>query len=163
MSRIDRFKKAQASSHAGYEIALSEIKNGRKRSHWIWYVFPQLVGLGSSSMARTYGIEGIEEAAEFLQDHELRSRFSTIAQAVLEQLESERKPALRDVMGSEIDAQKLVSSFTLFGHVAKKLNAMTPSREYESIARTAEDTLAIAESQGYPACARTLRHLEQSA
>ena len=159
MSRLDRFKSAQSSAHAGFQTALSEIRNGRKRSHWIWYVFPQIAGLGTSSMSRAYAIDGIEEATEFLRDPELRSRYSTIARAVAEQLRSDRRPALSEVMGSEIDAQKLVSSMTLFGNVAKRLHAADPNEEVDSIAKTADDVLAIAKTQGYEPCAKTLEEL----
>jgi uncharacterized protein (DUF1810 family) len=162
MAHIDRFKVAQSSPHAGFETALKEIRSGGKRSHWIWYVFPQLAGMGSSSMSRTYAIQGIAEAVEFLKDSELRSRYATISQAVAEQLRSERKPAVREVMGSEIDAQKLVSSLTLFGDVAKNLNAIEPNEEYESIATSAREVLNIAASQGYPPCASTRRELQRT-
>jgi uncharacterized protein (DUF1810 family) len=162
MSRLDRFKSAQGSSHAGYEVALREIRAGRKRSHWIWYVFPQLSGMGSSSMSRTYAIDGVAEATEFLRDSELRSRLRTIAEALAEQLRSEAKPALSHVMGSEIDANKIVSSMTLFGHVAKELNTTEPSSDLEAIAGAAEEILRVAATQGYPPCAHTLRVLQQS-
>lgn len=56
---LSRFHKAQ---EGDYRQALSEIKAGRKRSHWIWYIFPQLKGLGSSHMAEYYGIDGLDEA-----------------------------------------------------------------------------------------------------
>ena len=56
---LDRFKKAQAED---YETALEEIKRGRKESHWIWYIFPQLKELGFSSTAKYYGIDGLDEA-----------------------------------------------------------------------------------------------------
>jgi uncharacterized protein (DUF1810 family) len=159
MSRLDRFKQAQSSTHAGFQTALGEIRAGRKRSHWIWYVFPQLAGLGTSSMSRAYAIDGIEEATEFLGDAELRSRYLSIARAVEEQLRSERRPAVREVMGSEIDAQKLVSSLTLFGEVARAIQATDPSEEYDAIVKTADEVLAIAGTQGYQPCARTIEQL----
>ena len=56
---LDRFRRAQTRD---YEQALGELQAGRKRSHWIWYIFPQLAGLGSSPMAETYGLRGVEEA-----------------------------------------------------------------------------------------------------
>jgi uncharacterized protein (DUF1810 family) len=59
MSALDRFLKAQAGS---YETALREIRSGRKRSHWIWYIFPQIQGLGFSSTAQFYAISDLEEA-----------------------------------------------------------------------------------------------------
>jgi uncharacterized protein (DUF1810 family) len=151
MSRLDRFKRAQDDLHAGFESALEEIRAGRKRGHWIWYVFPQLDGLGMSSMAREYGIDGEAEAAEYLRDPELHERLLTITRAVEEQL-SGNTLRLSELMGSEIDAKKLVSSLTLFAEVARRL-------EYAEMASTAERILAIASSQGYPSCAFTLRRL----
>ena len=61
---LTRFYKAQ---EMDYETALSEIKAGRKRSHWMWYIFPQLKGLGMSGMADYYGIDGLEEAKAYLK------------------------------------------------------------------------------------------------
>lgn len=123
MSRLERFKTAQDSSHSGFESALDEIRTGLKRGHWIWYVFPQLSGLGSSSLSQSFAIDGEEEAAEFLHDSELRSRLLAIATAVGTQLQARKATSLRALMGSEWDARKVVSSLTLFGPVAKKLNA----------------------------------------
>ncbi len=64
---LGRFVAAQAGS---YETALAEIRRGAKRSHWMWYIFPQIAGLGSSEMARLYAIRSLEEARAFL-DHPL--------------------------------------------------------------------------------------------
>ena len=63
MSDLDRFLQAQSYQ---YETALKEIQNGRKQSHWMWYIFPQLRGLGQSSMAWEYGIADLEEAKAYL-------------------------------------------------------------------------------------------------
>lgn len=65
---IDRFLQAQ--EHA-YPYALQELKAGRKRSHWIWYVFPQLKGLGRSYNSEYYGISGLDEAKAYLEHHVL--------------------------------------------------------------------------------------------
>jgi len=59
--RLQRFKDAQDQPMAGFESALAEIRAGGKRSHWIWYVFPQLAGMGHSAMSQTYGLDGIDE------------------------------------------------------------------------------------------------------
>ena len=64
---LERFVEAQQSDYA---IALSEIKAGRKQSHWMWYVFPQVLGLGYTSTSITYGISNLDEAAAYL-DHEI--------------------------------------------------------------------------------------------
>ena len=69
----------------GFEAALHEIQAGGKRGHWIWYVFPQLAGLGSSGLSHTFAIADKHEAAEFLRDPKLRSRLHTITAAVAAQ------------------------------------------------------------------------------
>jgi len=175
MLRLDRFRRAQDDPHAGFEQALEEIQSGRKRGHWIWYVLPQLDGLGMSSMARAYAIDGEAEAAAYLRDRELRGRLLTIMRAVAEQLSAgnpagggQRTLRLSALMGSEIDAKKLVSSMTLFAEVAKRLAAehsmsdaggSDDAKDYASMVSTANQVLTIASSQGYPPCAFTRREL----
>jgi uncharacterized protein (DUF1810 family) len=181
MSRLDRFKRAQDDPHAGFEQALEEIRAGRKRGHWIWYVFPQLDGLGMSSMARAYGLDGEAEATAYLRDRQLRGRLLTITHAAAEQLAAGRsasggarrveggdgKLRLSALMGSEIDATKLVSSLTLFAEVARRLAGSAAAdeedaeaaEEYAAMASTAAEILTIASSQGYPPCAFTRRVL----
>ena len=110
---LERFHEAQASAWAGYDTALAEIRAGGKRSHWIWYIFPQIEGLGRSSTARAYAIEDLAEACAYLRDPILRARYEEIVAAVSEQLV--RGIKVEDLMGSQIDALKLVSSLTLFG------------------------------------------------
>jgi uncharacterized protein (DUF1810 family) len=95
-----------------YEVALSEIRAGRKRSHWMWFIFPQLKGLGYSSNAMYYGIEGLEEAAAFLADPVLGIRLRELSMALLG-LPGNDATA---VMGSPDDL-KLRSSMTLFARV----------------------------------------------
>jgi uncharacterized protein (DUF1810 family) len=160
MSRLDRFKAAQDSSRSGFQSALGEIQAGAKRGHWIWYVFPQLAGLGSSPLSQSFAIDDEEEAAEYLQDAELRSRLLAIANAVADQLKAGK--TLRGLMGSEIDAQKVVSSLTLFGHVAGKRQAIEGLDAYDAVARIADEVLAAAASEGFPLCAYTLRRLRKA-
>lgn len=157
---LERFKTAQDSPHAGYAAALDEIGAGGKRGHWIWYVFPQLTGLGRSSTARAFGIDGPAEAAAYLRDAELRTRLLTMTTAVLEQLK--RGIPLRTLMGSDIDALKLVSSLTLFGAVGRTLAASEPGDAYAAIVRAATEVLVTAAEQGYPPCAYTLNVLTPS-
>lgn len=159
MSRLDRFKEAQNSSYAGFDSALDELRSGEKSGHWIWYVFPQINGLGTSGPSQTFAIESEVEAAEFLRDSELRSRLFTIATAVVDQLRRGKAKSLRSLMGSDIDAKKIVSSLTLFGHVAKSLSETESSEAYGPIATVADEVLAISASQGYPPCAYTLSRL----
>ena len=107
---LDRFKKAQEED---YPYALQEIKAGKKRSHWIWYIFPQLKGLGFSSMSEYYGINGRAEAQAYIADPLLRERLVEISEALLA-LESNNPT---QVMGYPDDL-KLKSSMTLFAEVA---------------------------------------------
>ena len=107
---LDRFKKAQEED---YPYALQEIKAGRKRSHWIWYIFPQLKGLGFSSMSEYYGIDGRAEAQAYIADSVLRAHLVEISEALLA-LESNNPT---QVMGYP-DELKLKSCMTLFAEVA---------------------------------------------
>lgn len=161
MSRLERFKTAQESPGSGFDTALAEIRAGRKRSHWIWYIFPQLAGLGGSARSKTFAIEGEDEAEEYLRDPLLRARLLEITAAAAGQLQDGTTP-LVELMGSEIDAQKLVSSMTLFGAVARTLHGIEGLDEYEALATAADRVLTVAASQGYPACAITRRVLGRS-
>ena len=157
MAGLDRFRDAQDSSYEGFESALDEMRTGGKRGHWIWYVFPQISGLGTSGASKTFAIDDEVEAAEFLRDSELRSRYLTIAQAVAEQLRT--GTPLRALMGSDIDAKKIVSSLTLFGHVATKLDDTEGVGAYRALAIVADEILTMAGAQGYPPCAYTRHRL----
>lgn len=150
MAGLDRFRDAQDSPYDGFESALDEVRTGGKSGHWIWYVFPQISGLGTSGASQTFAIDSEEEAVEFLRDSELRSRFVTIAQAVAEQLKKGK--ALRALMGSDIDAKKVVSSLTLFGHVSERLQGTEGIDAYRSVATVADEVLTMAAAQGYPPC-----------
>ena len=108
------FKKFLDAQEEDYKIALAEIKRGRKTSHWIWYIFPQLKALGRSGRAQFYGIENLDEAKEYLQNEILRARLLEISGALL-QLENND---IQYIMGSSIDKLKLQSSMTLF-HLAE--------------------------------------------
>ena len=103
---LDRFIQAQEDS---YESALAEIKNGLKRTHWMWYIFPQLKGLGRSSTAKYFGIENLEEAKLYLGHPVLGMRIKEISEELLS-LETNDP---YKVMGG-IDGLKLCSSMTLF-------------------------------------------------
>ncbi len=109
---IQRFIEAQKRS---YDTALEEIKRGKKRSHWMWYIFPQMKGLGHSSTAQYYGIENRKEAEEYLAHPILGSRLLEISKELLK-LESNDP---RAVMG-EPDNWKLKSCMTLFEIVSNE-------------------------------------------
>lgn len=103
---LDRFVEAQEYS---YPIALCELRDGRKRSHWMWYIFPQLKHLGHSYNSQFYGISGIDEATAYLQHPVLGPRLREVSDAILNLPTSDP----REVFGG-IDALKLRSSMTLF-------------------------------------------------
>jgi uncharacterized protein (DUF1810 family) len=157
MSSLDRFKKAQADPYSGFDSALSELRTGRKQGHWIWYVFPQIAGLGSSAPSQVYSISGVDEALEYLQDQVLCERLLTITTAVAEQLKAGN--SLDILMGQEIDAVKLVSSLTLFGAVARRISAAEGHEALASLGRVAAEVLSMAKLQGYPPCQFTLGRL----
>jgi uncharacterized protein (DUF1810 family) len=158
---LDRFRTAQDDPDAGFETALEEIRTGGKRGHWIWYVFPQLAGLGGSSVSQFYAVGGAGEAMRYLRDPVLRSRLLAISTAVAAQLQGGRGLSLRALMGSNVDALKLVSSLTLFGRVARQLHAAQGLEVYERLASVAEEVLGVAEAQGYPPCGYTLEQLRE--
>jgi uncharacterized protein (DUF1810 family) len=149
---LHRFKSAQDDPYSGFDAALSELRAGRKTGHWIWYVFPQLAGLGMSEMSRIYGIDGPDEAAAYLRDPLLQGRLLTAATAVAEQLRA--GVPLTRLLGSSIDVVKLVSSMTLFGEIASRLKD-------RPLADVAEEILRAAASEGYPLCQITLRTLHR--
>lgn len=156
MTDLSRFHAAQDSLDAwnpGYERALDELRAGAKRSHWIWYVFPQLAGLGHSDMAVTYAIADRAEAEAYVRDKVLVARLVEIAGVVEKQLR--RGAHLGVLMGSDIDATKLVSSMTLFAEVAAAMPEARRRGPCADIARVAGEVLTIAEAQGYPRCAIT--------
>lgn len=159
---LQRFKDAHDRSAGGFAAALSEIRAGGKRSHWIWYIFPQLAGLGHSAAARTYGLDGVGEAEDYLHDPVLRSRLLIIATAVTEQVVRDGGVSLEWLMGSSIDVAKVVSSMTLFGAVAKRLQANENSAEYAPVAAVADQVLALAAVEGYEPCGFTLDQLRRS-
>ena len=108
---LNRFLEVQEHTYA---TALKEIKNGEKESHWIWYIFPQLRGLGRSQMAYTYGIDGVEEAHAYLSHPILSARLLEISVALL----THKDEIIEDVVG-DIDAMKLRSSMTLFALISE--------------------------------------------
>lgn len=107
-NHLERFVKAQQKE---FEAALSEVKNGRKQSHWMWYIYPQLQGLGFSETTRFYAIKDIEQAKEYLEHQILGARLVLISEELLK-----LDLSARQVFGSPDDL-KLHSSMTLFAEV----------------------------------------------
>jgi uncharacterized protein (DUF1810 family) len=107
---LQRFVDAQRST---YDQALAELRSGQKRTHWMWFVFPQIAGLGRSGMAQRFALPGLEEARAYVAHPVLGPRLVECARALTD-LDVD-DPV--QVLGS-IDAQKLRSSMTLFVHAA---------------------------------------------
>ena len=106
INALERFVKAQTNT---YEVAMNEIKNGQKRTHWMWFIFPQLRGLGMSSISRYYGLENFDEAKAYLIHPVLSGRLYELCGELLKHKD---KTAL-EIFG-DIDEMKLKSSMTLF-------------------------------------------------
>ncbi len=107
---LQRFLDAQENDYAD---ALHEIKQGYKQSHWIWFIFPQMRGLGRSYMAEYYGISSIKEARAYLNHPTLKARLIEISTALLQH---EGRSTAYEILGT-IDAIKVRSSMTLFDHI----------------------------------------------
>ncbi len=109
---LERFRQAQAEAYSGYATALEEVKRGKKTSHWIWYIFPQMKGLGHTSTSDYYGIVDLNEAKAYLADETLAARLREISQALLEHSDMH----IHDIFGR--DAKKVRSCMTLFDMVS---------------------------------------------
>ena len=154
---LDRFKSAQQDSSSGFETALAELQAGRKTSHWIWYIFPQLASLGRSSTARFYGLSDLNEACDYLNDSLLRGRLLRVTEAVGRHLVV-GVPVLK-LMGGETDSFKLASSLTLFELADEKILATKPgaaASDLESLSASCGLALTATERQGFPRCRHTL-------
>lgn len=112
MGDLERFRDAHRRDFAQ---AYAEIQNGYKETHWMWYIFPQIQGLGRSSTAQYYAISNIKEAVEFLSDPYLGDNLRAISKELLSKSTNDAE----DIFGY-IDAMKLKSSMTLF-HVAGEM------------------------------------------
>ncbi len=124
MADLDRFLTAQAAVH---DQALAELRAGAKQSHWMWFVFPQIAGLGHSATARHYAIRDLDEARAYWAHPVLRARYLACTAALM----THRDRPAEAIMGA-VDAVKLRSSLTLFAAagagapVAEALDAFGP-------------------------------------
>ena len=132
---LERFVEAQSRD---YETALREIRGGRKRSHWMWYIFPQLRGLGFSSTAQFYGLRDLQEARDYMAHPLLGPRLIEISEALLA-LETDNPGA---VMGYPDDL-KLCSCMTLFELAAPEQPAFAGVLEKYYAGRRDQRTLAL--------------------
>ena len=159
MPALNRFIEAQDAARTGLDVALSELRAGHKRSHWIWYVFPQLRGLGSSPMAEFYGLEDLNEAEAYLRDPILRGHLLAASSVALDHVHAGTR--LITLMGAGIDVLKLVSSMTLFGTLARTEADADDTGECERLADAAESLLEAAQAEGYRRCAFTEQSLAE--
>ena len=106
---LDRFIEAQ-DKHNTYQTALEEVKSGKKKTHWIWFIFPQMRGLGLSEMSKFYGINGRDEAAQYINHPVLRDRLIEITEAVYNS-----DKTVYEIFGN--DAIKVRSCMLLFASV----------------------------------------------
>ncbi|KAH9255109.1 hypothetical protein BASA81_006868 [Batrachochytrium salamandrivorans] len=144
---LDRFL-----GHAeDFKQALRELRCGEKESHWMWFVFPQLSGMGSSLMALKYGLADVAEAEAFLAKAETRNQLLLGLKALLRH-RYKAKPRLNDILQSAVDTKKLVSCVTLFVRVAEAGG----DREVRELCQS---VLEWAEEQGWAACQFTSQHL----
>ena len=107
MNSLQRFLDAQKED---YFIALREMREGRKQTHWMWYIFPVLKGQGRSNMAKLYGLDGQEEAKSFLAHPVLGKRLREVTETVLTHPEI----PIRSIMSSDTDTWKFKACMTLF-------------------------------------------------
>jgi uncharacterized protein (DUF1810 family) len=132
---LDRFVAAQQHVYAG---VLEELRRGLKTGHWIWYIFPQIAGLGHSQMSRDFAINSLDEARSYLAHPVLGSRLRECAGMLLA---TERRTA-EEILGS-IDAMKVRSCMTLFHRAAPDEPIFTQvlDRFYDGLADPATDDL----------------------
>ncbi len=126
-----------------YDVTLSEIRSGRKRSHWMWFVFPQIAGLGASPMSTRYAIASADEARAYLGHPVLGARYRECVGALQRLPESDAEKVF-----GRIDAQKLQSSLTLFSAMhADGLFEAALNRWFDG--RRDEATLRFLHEQGH--------------
>jgi uncharacterized protein (DUF1810 family) len=147
MFDLERFTKAQ--DHQPWTTAVHELRNGAKRSHWIWWVFPQLASLGTSPQAQRFGLDGLDEAVAYLGDDVLVVRLVACFDALL----GNRPRSVVAVMGGDtgwdVDTLKLVSCATLFREASARALR-------EDVRARCDALLAWAFDEGYPRCGATL-------
>lgn len=138
-TNLNRFLLAQ---ERDYTVAFSEIKNGKKRSHWMWYIFPQIHGLGFSETSKLYAIKNIQEAEDFLNDPVLGKRLIEISNELLKLKTNDA----RQIFGSP-DGLKLHSSMTLFASLKNTDPVFEKVLEKFFDGKKDEKTLAILQDE----------------
>lgn len=130
MESLDRFKIAQAGS---YERVLQEMKAGNKSTHWIWFIFPQIQGLGISENSILYSIKHIEEAKAYLLDELLSIRYIQLTEILANEVNGK---TAKDIFYS--DAKKFKSSLTLFVMTIERYPDLNANGRFQSIFRCLE-------------------------
>lgn len=154
--QLQRFLDAQAHGDPDpYSAALDELVAGKKKTHWIWYVFPQLRGLGSSSHAEFYGIADKEEAIAYLQDPILAERYRACLDVIMRHLRQGQR--LEAILGP-VDALKTISSVTLFRHLLQAEPALTQTGP-ATFLPLMDDFFELLSRDGNQPCERTLHAL----
>jgi len=169
-ARLQRFIDAQdspywQSSSTTYERALLELKQGQKRGHWIWFIFPQLDGLGMSRQSSIYSLKGVHEAVLYLRHKELRRRYIAAMEAV--QSVSKRKE-LEEILQSRVDTVKFISSLTLFQGTSRWMAehseslhlGASESEEITTVNELCTMLIDTATQQGFKPCSFTASRLE---
>ena len=143
---LDRFIEAQNSNYYGeltqYETAKKELEEGLKQSHWMWYIFPQIKGLGHSDMATKYAIQNIGEATEYYNNSVLGTRLEELVK-ITNQIEGK---SAEEIFG-HIDAMKFLSCLTLFNQVAPENQLFIDAINKYYDGRRDEKTLKILREQ----------------
>ena len=150
---LDDLREFHVQSNRDYAEALNEIKSGRKTSHWIWYIFPQLALHGYSYNAKYFGLKSLSEAVLFLNDPVLGPRLVEISEVALDWLRKD-KP-INHLMGSSIDSLKLLASSTLFYYASEGSDHNALFKELmekcqEALAKRDTDTEDFCESSQPP-------------
>lgn len=154
-NQFDKFYQAQAKQ---YDNAKSELSTGSKKTHWIWFIFPQLKVLGYSQTAKYYGIQDIHEACEYLKDTKLYNHYYEILSIAHNQL-SQSIPLFK-LMGGHPDDYKFISSLTLFHQASQRL--IGEDIKYHRLNQLCQDVFDIVERQGYGPCQTTLAEVKKN-
>ena len=138
--KLNRFIEAQ-DHFENYNRALEEVRNSKKVGHWIWYIFPQMAGLGHSHNSNYYGIKSLLEAKAYLENETLRERLYEITNTLYNQGCSDPKSIFGD-----IDAMKVCSCMTLF-EIVSPSDIFSSVLEYMYKGKRCERTLAIVKKE----------------
>ncbi len=158
--KLEGFVKAHANATAGFNAAIGELQAGRKVGHWVWYIFPQLEGLGKSSVAQRFALADADEAWAYVAHPVLGARLALALETV-----DQHRGTLHDLMADPLDTKKLVSSLTLFGYVCQSHlyghDALLAARAV-AVAVACRRLLLKAAGEGLPKCLITLEAMPKT-